>query len=818
MEAIKIENLSFAYPNRKAKALDDISLSVQSGEFITLCGQSGCGKTTLLRLLKPSVAPFGTVSGNRFINESDINSISARDECEKIGIVMQSPENQIVTDKVWHELAFGLEGLGLPTAEIRARVAEMAAFFGIDSWFHQKTTELSGGQKQLLCLASVMVMRPSVLILDEPTSQLDPIAAHEFLKTLKRVNSELGTTVILSEHRLEEALPVSDRVVVLDDGKIVAEGNVGKVSEILLREKHPMFLAFPTSVRVHGVLDRISPCPITVLEGRRWLDSFSENHEFDASQIPKDSNFKSDVIPAIDARGLYFRYSRELPDVVKNFSFKAYSGRVSAIVGGNGAGKSTALSLLSGLLASQRGEVLLFGKKLTKIRKPHDGLLGVLPQNPQSVFAKNTAFLELCEMLQSKGISEQEKNARIKSVSELCEISTLLSFHPYDLSGGEQQRLALAKILLREPKILLLDEPTKGMDARFKDVFGCILNKLKTRGTAIVMVSHDIEFCAEYADECSLFFDGNIVSGASSREFFSNKSFYTTAANRMARALIPEAVLADDIIAAFGGERIQKPDADILPEGGAQTSFPKAENNVKAPDVPKLSKRTLLSALFSLLAIIATVYLGVFVFGNGKYYFLSLLIILEAIVPFCLAFESRKPRARELVTLSVLCAIAVAGRAAFFMVPQFKPVVAVVIIAGVAFGGECGFLVGTITGFVSNFFFGQGPWAPWQMLALGLIGFLAGVFCSVRVLKTSRISLCVFGFVATLVIYGGIMNPASVIMWQAKPTLDMIISAYIVGIPFDLIHALSTVFFLWFISLPMLEKLGRIKCKYNVLC
>ena len=815
MEEIRISDVSFAYPGRDRNALCDVSFSVNSGDFITLCGKSGCGKTTLLRLMKPSVAPVGELSGQISVDGRNITELTERLECGKIGFVMQSPENQIVTDKVWHELAFGLESLGVRNAEIRARVAETAAFFGIDSWFHKKTAELSGGQKQLLCLASVMVMNPSIIILDEPTSQLDPISAGEFLRTLKRLNTELGITVILSEQRLEEALPLSDRVIVLDDGEVVADGTVDEISCTLNELNHPICRALPAPVRVHAVLDGKTSCPITVSDGRGWLTDFSKTHSFSSEFICEENPSGQDGIPAIEAREVYFGYSRECPDIVKNLHFKAYPGQVSAIVGGNGAGKSTALSVMSGLLSSQRGKVLVFGQKLSGCKDLYGGMLGYMPQDVQTLFAEKTVYHELFSLLPEKNMPEAEKREKIKTVLSLCSLSGLENSHPYDLSGGEQQRLALAMLLLRNPRILLLDEPTKGMDASFKDVFGALLRTLKSRGVTIVMVSHDVEFCAEYADVCSLFFDGAIVSHAPAREFFSGKSFYTTSANRMARTLIPEAVTAEDIITAFGGNVPQKPDVDVEypPEDAGDLKVEK--DNGLTP--PKLSKRLGMSMLFSLVAIVASVYAGVFVFESRRYYFLSLLIILEAMVPFCVSFERRKPRARELITVSVLCAIAVAGRAAFFMVPQFKPVAAIVIIAGVAFGGECGFLVGALSGFASNFFFGQGPWAPWQMLAFGAIGLLAGVLSSMRILKNNRTLLSVFGFAATFIIYGGLLNPASVIMWQHNPTLEMLLSSYVVGLPFDMIHAASTAIFLWFISRPMLEKLERIKIKYNVL-
>ena len=888
MESFKVENLSFTYPNRIEKALDDINFTVNQGEFVLLCGRSGCGKTTLLRLLKSSLAPFGELSGSILFNGKPLAGYDTKEQASGIGFVMQNPDNQIVCDKVWHELAFGLESLGYKQTDIRTRVSEMASFFGIQNWFYKNVTELSGGQKQLLNLASVMAIGPSVLILDEPTSQLDPIAAGEFLKTLEKINRELGTTVILTEHRLEDAFPMADKVIIMDDGKIIADETPNEVGKILKLKNHDMYKALPTPMRVHGEVENDLPCPLTVREGRVWLSEYSRENALNPDVIPVDE-LKENNNTIIEIKDAWFRYEKDLPDVVKGFDLSISKGELFCLVGGNGTGKTTALSLISGLNAPYRGDVKIKGQSISKIRNLYEGLLGVLPQNPQSVFVKKTVYLDLMEILSHKKLTKDEKEKKVHNISALCAIENLLESHPYDLSGGEQQRAALAKILLMEPEILLLDEPTKGMDAHFKEEFADILMNLKANDVTILMVSHDIEFCAEYADRCALVFDGGITSASAPREFFKGKNFYTTSANRMARACLPDAVLAEDIILACGGnakkrkkpsksiewhktqkenkpqkEKTQKltpariiagsifallfaltslsfiTDIDIL--GLAKVSFsgletlqiiavievaiacfcffPQRDIGIEVIQTPKsdrkLTKRTLLGAFLILLLIPLTIYIGVFFLGDRKYYFISLLIILETMIPFCMVFESRKPKARELIVISVLCAIAVSSRAAFFMLPQFKPVVALVIIAGVCFGGETGFLVGSVTGFVSNFFFGHGPWTPWQMFAFGIIGFISGILFKKGFLRKTKASLCIFGFLATFIIYGGIMNPSSIIMWQNKINWDMIESAYIMGIPFDLVHALGTAFFLWFISHPMIDKLERIKVKYGL--
>ena len=878
MESYRIENLSFAYPERNGSALKNINLTIGCGEFITICGKSGCGKTTLLKLLKPVVSPVGTISGNIYFENKFLSELDDKGQVSKIGYVMQSPDNQIVTDKVWHELAFGLESLGYSTPEIRTRVSEMASFFGIQTWFHKKVTELSGGQKQLLNLASVMVMQPSVLLLDEPTSQLDPIAAQEFLKTLEKINRELGTTVILTEHRLEDAFPISDRIIVMENGKIIFDGEPQKAEEILRKSDNEMYDALPAPMRIYGTLTNGSDCPITVCDGRKWLEEYTKMHTPNTDKIPKASGEIKSEATAIELKDVWFRYEKDLPDVIKGLSLKIEKGTFFAIVGGNGTGKTTALSLMSGLNSPYRGKVFINGKSISEIRNPYSGLIGVLPQNPQTLFVKKTVALDLEEILSDKKLTKGDKKEKIRDISRLCRIENLLGSHPYDISGGEQQRAALAKVLLTNPEILLLDEPTKGMDAQFKSEFADIIKSLNSRGVTVVAVSHDIEFCAEFADRCAMFFDGSITSSGTPREFFAGKSFYTTSANRMARTVLSQAVLADDIVLSFGGEvrekrrknydfevtekaEMPKKDKRIDPlrltlgcvfalffvlteifkkgisgkigvvpfmfatifECAVSLMFllPQKHIDIKSVRRPKserrFTKRTAAALFFILIAIPFTMYIGIHTLHDKKYYFISLMIILETLVPFCALFESRKPQPKEIVTVSVLCAIAVAGRTAFYMLPQFKPVAAVVIISGICFGGEAGFLVGAVTAFVSDFFFGQGPWTPWQMFSFGLIGFIAGTLFDAGLMKKEKVSLCVFGFVSVFVLYGVIMNSATVVMSQTNINFKMIVSSCILGIPFDLIHAVSTVFFLWFAAEPMIEKIERVKIKYGLL-
>lgn len=568
MALFEISNLKFWYPGAEKAALDGIHLKIEPGEFVVICGKSGCGKTTLLRHLKSVLTPYGRREGEILYQGQPLKTVSARKQAGEIGYVMQSPDNQIVTDKVWHELAFGVENLGYDQQTIRLRVAEMASFFGIQNWFHKKVEELSGGQKQLLNLASIMTMQPKVLVLDEPTSQLDPIAAGEFLSTIRKINLELGTTIIMTEHRLEEVFPMADKVLVLEDGMQKYAASPREVGKALAG--NDLFLAMPAPVQIYEALGQVGECPLTVCEGRKWLslhyaetlkkEQRSEQNDVFAEKKSKNREIKKKEV-VIEAKEVWFRYERELPDVVRDLSFQVTQGELFCILGGNGTGKSTTLSLISGIRKPYRGKILLKGQDIRKKKNAElaGGILGVLPQNPQDLFVKDTVLEDLKEMFAGWSREKRkEEEMLLAQVIADTQIEHLLKMHPYDLSGGEQQRAALAKVLLLEPEILLLDEPTKGLDGFYKQKLADIFQNLKKRGTTILMVSHDIEFCASYADRCAMFFDGGIVISSKAKEFFTGNSFYTTAANRMARHLFPEAVTVKDVVEACRTNKIRE--------------------------------------------------------------------------------------------------------------------------------------------------------------------------------------------------------------------------------------------------------------------
>ena len=607
MALFAFEELTFRYPEAPRDALRDVSVAIEPGQFVLVCGQSGCGKTTLLRQFKSVLAPHGHQSGQVLFDGVPLADVPEREQVARIGFVMQDPDAQIVTDKVWHELAFVLESLGCDERTMRLRVAEMASYFGIQHWFHKNVGELSGGQKQLLNLASVMAARPDVLVLDEPTSQLDPIAASDFLATVHRINRELGTTVVMSEHRLEEVYGLTDRVVVLEEGRVVADGEPRAVAGQLHRAGSPMALALPAAARiaweVEGRPGRRSgegaPCsnsievqgssratdvsvctsmncartpsplrrpyssiveegvalqveaPLTVREGRAWLAREVAAHPPRRWALPAGEVCDSaPARAAVELRDVWFRYERDGADVLRGTTLTVPEGSLFAVVGGNGTGKSTMLRAICGVARPYRGKITVFGRRLKDWKRAElfRGGMAMLPQDPLNLMVKKTVRGDLEEMLDGRGLTAEQRTAAVREVAALTDIVPLLDAHPFDLSGGEVQRAALAKVLLNEPRLLLLDEPTKGLDAFFKEKLAALLRSLTARGTTVLMVSHDIEFCASYADRCALFFDGDAVTTNPPRRFFASNSFYTTAANRISRGLFENAVTVEEVV------------------------------------------------------------------------------------------------------------------------------------------------------------------------------------------------------------------------------------------------------------------------------
>lgn len=555
---LSCEHVSFCYPRQTDNAIEDISFSIGEAEFVVLCGQSGCGKTTLLRHFKKNQIPFGTGSGKLYYRGSDLETMDDRESAARIGFVGQNPDTQLVTDKVWHELAFGLENLGVPGEQIRRRTAEIAQYFGMESWFRRPVSELSGGQKQLLNLASVVIMQPDVLLLDEPTAQLDPIGTGRFLDTLRRLNRDLGTAVLLSEQRLEEVVPMADRVLIMHQGHLVADAVPGQCAAKLEayerdhNEALPIASAMPVAVRVWKAChyrDEASS-PVSIRQGKSWLADHVRKTGQPGEPIksavsdrhPCHTAKRAVSETALFVDRLCFGYQKD-QRVLEDFSMRVPKGMLYAVVGGNGSGKSTALKAIMGICKPRRGKVKAAGK------------IRFLAQNPKSLFTELTAAEELMAMLLPEnggaGLKEADRTQRVGEMLSYLELTAQREQNAMDLSGGQQQRLALGKLLLTEPDILLLDEPTKGLDGAFKEKLAEFLKDLCSKGKTVVLVSHDMEFCARYADQCGLLFDGQLISEGETRAFFRENVFYTTAAQRMSRGVCGDCLLAEDIVRAL---------------------------------------------------------------------------------------------------------------------------------------------------------------------------------------------------------------------------------------------------------------------------
>lgn len=520
MAQIEIKDLSFTYKMSDVKSLKNVSLTIEKGQFIVVCGKSGSGKTTLLRCFKPNIRPAGATSGRITYEEMDVETLTDEQQARKIGYVMQNPEHQIVTDKVWHELAFGLENLGEKSENIRAKVAEIAEYFDITDWYNEDTECLSGGQKQLLNLAAIMVMNPQILILDEPTAQLDPIVAERFLDILKKINEEFGITVIISEHRLNYVLQKADKVLVLENGQVEAFGGVREVVEKGVEMEIEPLMPIPS--RLFHANEGNGEIPISILEGRKWLASekaIDLKKSVNKDQAGRYTTEKENH--SVFCRNVWFRYDKNGKDIIRGLDFGVKRGEIFAILGGNGTGKTTTILLLSKILKPYRGKIKM------------DGRVAVLPQNVQTLFERESVAEEL------ENVSE--------NIVEQMQLAKLWDKHPYDLSGGEQQKVALAKILSKNPDILFLDEPTKGIDNILKEELGGLLRDLAKQGKTIIIVSHDLDFCGEYVDRCGLFANGMLISTNNVKEFFGNNRFYTTTVAKMTQGILEDAYRMEDI-------------------------------------------------------------------------------------------------------------------------------------------------------------------------------------------------------------------------------------------------------------------------------
>lgn len=539
MALLTLSSLNFTYAGSTSPALKNVSLNVNEGDFILLCGNSGCGKTTLMRLIKPQLAPNGKLDGEILFDGRPLSSLTDREAACGIGYVMQNPETQIVTDTCISELAFGLQSLGMDSAAISAKIGEVAGFFGIGDRYGEKTHTLSGGQKQLLSLASVMAMKPSLLLLDEPTSQLDPVAAREFLGCLKKLNDELGVTVIMSEHRLDEAFPLANRVVMLENGSVLLDDTPENMGRRLrsLPNGDSERIELPTPLRIYRALGGSCDAPLTVKDGRAYIAEGMKG-KTPANEAFPESPERTD---AVSLRDIYFSYEKDKP-ILDGLCLDIKKGELLCILGGNACGKTTLQKLICGLIKPTHGEMHIDGRRVRGGRQK--GVV-YLPQNPLAVFTGESVDECFADLASATDMPKSTLSERKGTLLEAFGLTSLADRHPYDLSGGEQQRAAIALSLLSAPAVLLLDEPTKGQDALCKEALAAILHRLTESGKTVVITTHDLDFAAANGDRAALIFGGRIVSIGESTRFFAANDYYTTAAARMTRPFFKTAVTAN---------------------------------------------------------------------------------------------------------------------------------------------------------------------------------------------------------------------------------------------------------------------------------
>ncbi len=557
MEILSLDRFSYRYPHAAKDAVSDITLSVDEGDFVLLCGASGCGKSTLLENLKPELRKNGMRSGGVYYKERPLETLTRMESACDIGFVMQDVEAQLVADTVRAELCFGLESLGFPGGVIRRRVAEMASFFGMGRLLNRTVNSLSGGEKQLVSLAAVLALSPRLLLLDEPASQLDPVAARELFSMLARINAELGITILIAEHHTEELFALCSKVLLLKDGRLRFFGGSREAAQFIAAEMNENGAqggtlsrdTVPPEDRAGTAFAALLPSaakifpdeiPLSVREGRSLFEQKTRGKQRPAPRSVQPPQ----TPPAVAVKGLYYSYGGAQALLFNDLALTLYQGELSAVMGANGAGKSTLLRLLCGFLKPQRGRVELLGQ-----RHAREVAIGYLPQNPKLLFIADAVEDDLLATAAAFALPQPEE--RIRSLAKALGIEGILRAHPYDISAGELQRAALAKVLLASPRLLLLDEPTKALDPQAKAKLASLLRGLVGQGVTVVLASHDVEFCARYCDRCALLFDGQAASVGAPAQFFGGNTFYTTAAGRIAAGFSTEAVTCEEVRALW---------------------------------------------------------------------------------------------------------------------------------------------------------------------------------------------------------------------------------------------------------------------------
>lgn len=526
---LTVENLSYSYTDTLSPALDNINLEITPGSFNLLLGPSGSGKSTLLRVLAGLAPAYygGNCRGRVLINGKDIRSLQRRELISRIGMIFQDPETQLVMTGVEQEIAFGLENMGMENRLMKRRVVEMAASLGISPYLQSFIPELSGGMKQKVALASILAMQPDILLLDEPASQLDPVSAEELFGIVRRLNEEQGLTILMVEQRLERCLQMADRIIIMDQGKIVQDDGVGEFKTGSFSHTLPLLLLPPIPRVFAG--EGFQDIPFTVKEGRRILrentDGSCQTREPDRSAIAA-----AEQRDEVYVNNLSYTYPGG-HEALKKIDMSIKPGEFLAIIGENGAGKTTFLKILAGLLKPGRGSISIRGGEVlfasVEERAP---FVGYLSQEPGDYLFMPSVEKEVSLTLHNLGRQDEGTVAELLSA---LNIERFRDENPRDLSAGERQRVALAAVLAGRPGLLLLDEPTRGLDYMHKDNLGRQLSAIKERGVTIIMATHDIDFAAEVADSIALMSAGTIIASGDKYEMLQNASYYSSQTSRL---------------------------------------------------------------------------------------------------------------------------------------------------------------------------------------------------------------------------------------------------------------------------------------------
>ncbi|MDE6967719.1 MAG: ATP-binding cassette domain-containing protein [Clostridia bacterium] len=536
MAIYSIKNLTFKYKNSKNYALHNISLEIEEGGFYIICGKSGSGKSTLLKMMKKELLPNGDLEGEVIYNGKQISQLNGRVSCGEIGFLLQDIDSGLVCDKVWKELAFGLGNLGYDDNYIGSKVAEVSEYFGISKWYNRKISELSGGSKQIVSLASIMTLNPKVLLLDEPTSMLDPIAKNNFANLLSRINKELGITIVVVEHNMDSVYDLATYVIVMDNGEISANTTPDKLPSVIKAKDFAKYIGLPEFAEIFSKVGGEQSMPHTHFEQRQWLiDNFYSKIKTSHTNENRTEDYQKQNV--LTAKDLYFRYDKKAEDIIKGATIELYKGEIVCLLGGNGGGKTTFINLLSRVYKPYSG----------KIKMDNNLRIAMLPQNAKGLFVENSVLEELMSTAKLLG----KDKALVNDLIEKFELSYILDNHPYDISGGEVQKLALAKLFLTEPDIIILDEPTQGMDTACKEYLRELLTREKANGKSVIVVTHDLRFASEVGDRIGLFFDGKILSLSSAEEFFANNSFYTTESGWLSKGYLEDCYTADRLVNAL---------------------------------------------------------------------------------------------------------------------------------------------------------------------------------------------------------------------------------------------------------------------------